>query len=122
MLKLNRKAFQNAEQLVVKGKVVYDQRDDWSEHRPSAAKENEFIREHGFGEYANWYMGLDDEKDPETKEAYEFPFGDFENVHRCGVMSAESRAGQYKHFDIERAIAHIHGMIEAGAPKTRSAR
>jgi hypothetical protein len=28
------------------------------------------------------------------------------------VLSAESRAGQYKHFDIERAAAHLHGMIE----------
>jgi hypothetical protein len=26
---------------------------------------------------------------------------------------AESRAGQYKHFDIERAAAHLHGMLEA---------
>ena len=24
----------------------------------------------------------------------EFPYGDFENVHRCGVLSAESRAIQ----------------------------
>jgi len=34
------------------------------------------------------------------------------NVHRCGVLSAESRAGQYKHFDIEKAAAHLHGMID----------
>lgn len=24
----------------------------------------------------------------------------------------ESRAGQYKHFDIEKAAAHLHGMID----------
>jgi hypothetical protein len=40
-------------------------------------------------------------------------YGDFENVHRCGVLNAESRAGQYKHFDIENAAAHLHGMIDA---------
>jgi hypothetical protein len=28
------------------------------------------------------------------------------------VLSAESRAGQYKYFDIERAAAHLHGMID----------
>jgi hypothetical protein len=28
------------------------------------------------------------------------------------VLSAESRAGQYKHLDIERAAAHLHGMID----------
>jgi hypothetical protein len=28
------------------------------------------------------------------------------------VLAAESRAGQYKHYDIENAAAHLHGMIE----------
>jgi hypothetical protein len=26
--------------------------------------------------------------------AYEFPYGDFQKVHRCGILSAESRAAQ----------------------------
>jgi hypothetical protein len=29
------------------------------------------------------------------------------------VLAAESRAGQYKHLDIERAAAHMHGMLDA---------
>jgi hypothetical protein len=28
-------------------------------------------------------------------------------------LSAERRVGQYKHFDIENAAAHLHGMIDA---------
>ena len=48
-----------------------------------------------------------------TKGRYEFPYGDFKNVHCCGVLTAESRAGQYKHYDIENAAAHLHGMIDA---------
>jgi hypothetical protein len=28
------------------------------------------------------------------------------------VLSAESRAGQYKHTDIELAAAHLHGMLD----------
>jgi len=35
------------------------------------------------------------------------------NVHRCGVLTAESRAGQYKHYDIENAAVHLHGMTDA---------
>jgi len=38
-----------------------------------------------------------------------------------GVLAAESRAGQYQHYDIENAAAHLHGMLEgrkaASAPK-----
>ena len=43
---------------------------------------------------------------------YKFPYGDFNNVHRCAVLAAEARAGRYKHADIELAAAHLHGMLE----------
>jgi hypothetical protein len=93
--KLNHAGFEFAKALVHKRKVVRDERDDWSEHQPSTEKENEFIRLHGFAEYAKWHLGMDDEKSEDTKARYKFPYGDFEKVHRCGVLSAESRAGQY---------------------------
>lgn len=112
-VKLSKKAFDRAKALVSEGKFVADDRDAWSEHQPSAEKENEFIREHGFGEYGKWYLGVDDAEPEDTKAHYKFPYGDFQKVHRCGVLSAESRAGQYKYLDIERAAAHLHGMIDA---------
>ena len=75
----------------------------------------------GFSEYGKWYLGVNDEKPEETEGHYEFPYGDFKNIHRCGVLSAESRAGQYQHYDIENATAHLHGMLDgrkaAPAPK-----
>jgi hypothetical protein len=58
---LNRRAFDHAKELVKDGKFVFDERDAWSEHQPSAEQENEFIRRHGFGEYAKWHLGNDDE-------------------------------------------------------------
>jgi hypothetical protein len=114
--KLNRSGFEHAKELIKQGHLIVDDRDAWSEHQPSAEKENEFIRENGFGEYGKWHLGIDDEHDEETKGRYKFPYGDFKNVHRCAVLSAESRAGQYKHFDIENAAAHLHGMIDAKKP------
>jgi hypothetical protein len=111
-VKLNRKAFEYAKELVSEGKVVIDDRDAWSEHQPSTQTENDFIKAHGFSEYGKWHLGIDDEQDADTKKRYKFPYGDFKKVHRCALLSAESRAGQYKHLDIERAAAHLHGMIE----------
>jgi hypothetical protein len=111
-VKLNRQAFEHAARLVDEGKYVADQRDAWSEHQPSTAQENEFIAQHGFGEYAKWFLGINDEYPENKKGRYEFPYGDFRAVHRCGLLSAESRAGQYKHFDIERAAAELHGKID----------
>ena len=118
---LNRRAYEHAKELINEGKSVLDERDAWSEHRPSAQEENEFIRLHGFAEYGKWHLGINDERPEDTKGHYEFPYGDFDNVHRCGVLAAESRAGQYQHYDIESATAHPHGMLDgrkaAPAPK-----
>jgi hypothetical protein len=111
-VKLNRRAFDHSKKLVSEGEVVWDERDAWSEHQPSSEEENEFISSHGFDQYAKWYLGIDNEEAEHTKARYNFPYGDFQKVHRCGVLSAESRAGQYKHHDIELAAAHLHGMIE----------
>src|SRR4051794_863878 len=111
-MKLNKTADEHARKLIKAGKAVVDERDDWSEHQPTAAQENEFIEDHGWREYAKWHLGIDEEHAEETKERYKFPYGDFEKVHRCGLLAAESRAGQYKHFDVELATAHLHGMLE----------
>jgi hypothetical protein len=112
-VKLSERAYDHAQRLVQDGKVVLDDRDGWSEHQPSTQEENAFIEEHGFGEYARWHLGVDEEKPRDTKARYSFPYGDFRDVHRCGVLSAESRAAQYKHDDIHVAAAHLHGMLEA---------
>jgi hypothetical protein len=93
-VKLNETAFEYARQLVTGGKVVADERDAWSEHQPSAQQENEFIQKHGFGAYTRWHLGTDDSEPADRKAHYKFPYGDFENVHRCGVLAAEA-AGRY---------------------------
>jgi hypothetical protein len=69
-----------------------------------------------------WYLGINDARPKDTKGHYEFPYGDFKKVHRCGVITAESRAGQYKHFDIEKAAHHLHEMIDARADKAGAKR
>jgi len=119
-VELNNKAFEHAKELIRKGHFVSDERDAWSEHQPSAKQENDFIQKHDLNEYGRWYLGVNDEKPDDTKGHYEFPYGDFKNVHRCGVISAESRAGQYKHSKIERAAAHLHEMINAMKSSSKS--
>jgi hypothetical protein len=112
-VELNQRAYEQAKRLVASGLAVLDQRDDWSEHQPSPQAENTFIDEHGFAEYRKWYLGVDEDEPEDTKGRYSFPYGDFQDVHRCGVLAAESRAGQYQHRDIELAAAHLHGMLDA---------
>jgi hypothetical protein len=111
-VKLNEPGYEHARKVVAAHQVVTDDRDAWSEHQPSADAENRFIDEHGWGEFGRWHLAIDDEKDDETKARYKFPYGDFEKVHRCAVLAAESRAGQYNHTDVELAAAHLHGALD----------
>jgi hypothetical protein len=111
--KLNRSALTHAKKLVEQGKVVRDERDDWSEHAPSADDENVFLDKHDFAEYSKWHLGVDDEHPDDTKGHYKFPYGDFTKVHRCAVISAESRAGQYDHDDIEDALKKLLDAIDS---------
>jgi hypothetical protein len=112
-VKINRPGYDHAQKLAREGHVVLDDRDAWSEHQPSAREENEFIERHGLREYGHWHLAIDDERPEDTKGHYKYPYGDFEDVHRCAVLSAESRAGQYGHRDVQNAAAHLHGMLEA---------
>jgi hypothetical protein len=116
-VKLNQRGYDHARSLVEAKRVVADERDAWSEHQPSAADENAFIAEHGWGEYGQWFLAVDTDATPETKGHYKFPYGDFEKVHRCALLAAESRAGQRKYADVERAAAHLHGMIEGAVAR-----
>ena len=112
-MKLNEKAYAHAKKLIADGRLVVDGRDEWSAHQPSAADENSFIAEQGFDAYALWHLGVDRDASEATKGRYKFPYGDFEKVHRCGVLAVESRAGQRKYLAIELAAAHLHGLLES---------
>lgn len=114
-VRLNESGLAYAMQLIDGGRFVYDEREAWSEHRPWADDENSYIETLGYEWYAKRHLGLNDAKPQDTKAHYEFPFGDFNQVHRCALISAESRAGQYKHYEIERAAQRLLRLIEQKA-------
>ncbi|WP_309064477.1 hypothetical protein [Microbacterium sp.] len=112
-VRLNKDALAHARRLIRDGKVARDERDDWSEHAPSTDAENDFIDAHGMAEFAKWHLGEDTEATEGTKGRCKFPYGDFRRVHRCAVISAESRAGQYDHDEIEKAFKELLELIDA---------
>jgi len=118
-VKLNDEALSHARGLLRRGEVVHDRRDDWSEHAPGTKDENAFIDAHGMAEYARWHLGEDTDATEGTKGRYLFPYGDFEKLHRCAVISGESRAGQYDHRDIEKALKELLTGIDEKAERDR---
>ena len=113
-VQLNRDAVAKAEALIRSGKVVHDERDAWSEDAPSAEEGNAFIEKHGMAEYASWHLAEETGTTQGTKGRYLFPYGDFTKVHRCALISAESRAGQYHHATVEKAIKELLALVDDG--------
>ncbi|MFK4850624.1 hypothetical protein ACI3KT_03235 [Microbacterium sp. ZW T6_19] len=113
-VRLNKEALELARRLIRDGNVVRDERDDWSEHAPSTDDENAFIDEHGMDEFAKWHLGEETAETAGTKGRCKFPYGDFRRVHRCAVISGESRAGQYDHASIEKALRDLLAEIDEG--------
>jgi hypothetical protein len=114
-IELNTPAVKHARRLIKAGKVVRDERDDWSEDALAAADETDWLRVHGWHDFAEWHLGVDRDKNDETKGAYSFPMGDYSKVHRCAIISMESRAAQYDHPEIAKAAKKLLEQIDKGA-------
>ncbi|MBT2496215.1 hypothetical protein J7E45_11410 [Microbacterium sp. ISL-59] len=112
-IELNRPAVKFARSLVREGRVVRDERADWSEAAPSADEENRFIEKHGWTQFSHWHLGVDRGENSETKQAYTFPFGDFRAVRRSGVISTESRAGQHGHTEMKEELRKLLELIDS---------
>ena len=110
--KVNRTALAFAKRRIKQGVAVEDIRDDWSEHAPTTDEENDFIEKHGMKEFAKWHLAIDPDEDRENKGAYAFPYGDFKKVHRCGVISAKSRAAQFDHDEVKDAADQLLQLID----------
>jgi hypothetical protein len=111
-VELNEIAFTFAMELIKEKQVVVDGKGAWTKHRPSADEENTFIRLHGFAEYAKWHLGIDRRFPENSKRRYKFPYGDFKNVHRCGLLAAKVRARQNGYDEIGNAAAELDAAVK----------
>ena len=112
-VRLNPIAFDFARNLISQGRFVDDKRGNWKRAHPNRNQQNDFIRDHGFAEYAQWYLAIDERHPSNSKARYKFPFGDFRNVHRCGLLAVKARAHAYGYDGIEAAATKLLEMIES---------
>lgn len=104
-IRVNEQGAEHARNLI-KGRQ-YDRESDWSAAQPSTEQENELIKEHGWSAYSRWHLAYDDEQNEATKGRYRFPFGDFERLHRSGLIAAEQRAGKGSYTELERTAREL---------------
>jgi len=118
-MKLNKQAFEHAESLIATGKVEKDS--DWSEAQPSPDDENNFLEHHSWDDYRKWFLAVDTEENTETKGHHNFSYGDFDVVHRSGLIAAKQRAGQNDYKEIEDAIDRLIIKIDKEADSVEEA-
>ena len=113
-IELNKPALRHARALVREGKVVQDERDDWSEAAAHPRRRERVHRARRLDRVlalASWVSTR--ARTARRRTAYSFPFGDFRKVHRSGVIAGESRAGQYDHIEIRDALKKLLELIDA---------
>jgi hypothetical protein len=105
---LNEAAVKKAEDLIEKRQYVVES--DWGASQPSADDENAFLEGHGWDAYAEWFLGLTEGANDETKARYGFVYGDFRRVHRAGLIACVFRASEWNHKEIELGA---HDLLQA---------
>ena len=104
--------FDQAKRLVEEGRIS-DDPGDWHELNPGTEAQDAFIEEHGVQAWGLWHLAYRPEDDPDTKEAYGFPYGNYQTVAREGVLAAESRARQFGYREIAEAALELLKLIDA---------
>ena len=112
-VRLNRDAFRYAEELINEGRFVNDKANSWRQQRPTSQQENEFIQSHGWVEYEKWHLAMEETYGMRTKARYKFPYGDFNLVHRSGLLAAKNRACQYGYEDVRTACEQLLRLVES---------
>jgi hypothetical protein len=108
---LNKAAVKKAKDLIEKRQYVVES--DWGASQPSADDENAFLELHGWDAYAEWFLGLTEGANDETKARYGFVYGDFRRVHRTGLIACVYRASEWDHKEIELAAHDLLQRLDA---------
>jgi hypothetical protein len=103
--RVNRKAVTKARKMIEANQ--YDLHAKWSAAQPSADEENTYIERHGLVAFGEWHLAIDTEASDDTKDQYNFPFGDLRRVMRSGLIAAKQRAAQNDHTEIEEAADRL---------------
>ena len=98
---VNEAGIAHARKLIDSRQYVLDS--DWGDAQPKAADENRYLENHSWEQYGEWFLGLTEGANEETKARYAFVCGDFRRVHRSGLIACVYRAAEWRHKAVERA-------------------
>ncbi|HUV64419.1 MAG TPA: HK97 family phage prohead protease [Sedimentisphaerales bacterium] len=101
---INKKGVAHARALIAASKI---NEGTWSF---SGADGNALLGDDNWAEYGKWFLAVDSDADPETKDHYKYPFGKAEEIYRRGVIAAKSRAAQQ---NLTAVVEAADSLLEA---------
>ena len=110
---LNEAAVRHCRHLVDARQYVLDS--DWGDVQPNADAENAYLKNHSWDDYGQWFLGITEGANPETKAYHAFVYGDLRRLHRSGLIACVYRAAEWRHKEIELAA---HDLLQYLDQKT----
>jgi hypothetical protein len=109
-MNVNHDALEKAKQLIDEGSFRINT--PWRDAQPTNTAEDRYIAQNGWKAYGQWFLAVDPNVSAESKEHYKFPYGDFNAVHRTGLIAAKQRAAQNHNTDVEAAADEILDLFD----------
>ncbi|MFT3832519.1 MAG: hypothetical protein QM711_04245 [Micropruina sp.] len=110
---LNEDAVAHVEKLIKARQYVLDS--EWGDVQPDAARENTYLENHSWDDYAAWHLGLTAGANDQTKARYAFVVGDFRRVHRSALIACVYRAAEWHHKKVELAAHDLLQLLDETA-------
>lgn len=110
---LNKKAIEFAKQMIHQRKFSDNRgRADAAHAKPADAQENEFLKTHSWEEFGHWYLGVHNDRPENKRERYEFPIGDFQQIHRSDLLEIQKKAHSLNFDDIAQGAQELVDLID----------
>lgn len=110
---LNRKAFDFAKEMIRAGKFSDKRgRADAAHSKPTDALEEEFLKAHSWEDFGHWYLGVHHDRPENNRDRYQFPIGDFQEIHRSELLEVQKKAHSLNYDDIANGAKELVEFID----------
>ena len=109
-VKLNPAALEFAKQLIDSDDYAINTQ--WSTNEPTPTEEDRYLKANGWDGYARWFLGVDLDEPTESKARYQFPYGNFQKLHRSGVTTIKQRAEQHQYADVVEGADELLDLMD----------
>lgn len=108
---LNQAGLLQARQFIEKKLEVDHSSNNWKEHKATQDDEAKFLNTHSLEEYGAWFLGIDTDKDKNSKEHYVYPYGDFNILFKSALIDIEHHANQQHHKEVVHAVRELLALL-----------